>query len=466
MREALADPEIFGTVLPGDSWAAWRVLLVASQGEPLTPAERDIYRSLTGRDSEPVEPVEELWAIVGRRGGKTRAMSVLGAYFAVLVDWDDVLAPGERGSLPLMAASTYQATRAFNYIGGIFENVPAFAKHEVSRTSDMITLDTGVDIEVRPASFRTSRGGTLVAALCDEVAFWRNENSRNPDKEILEALRPGLGTTGGPLIVISSPYAKKGELYKAYRKDYGPAGDAAVLVAKAASRVFNPSLSAKVVARAYERDAVSASAEYGGEFRDDISDFVSVTVVDACVDPDIVERPPQPGVLYRAFVDPAGGSGADSMTLAVAHREGDAVILDAVRAVPPPFSPEATCLAFAELLRRYQIREVTGDNYAGEWPKEPMRKHGIEYVRSDMTKGAIYASFLPMLNSRNVRLLDHAVLKSELCGLERKTAWGGKDTIDHASGAHDDIANAVAGVCVSMHSTGDYDPAMWAKLLD
>jgi hypothetical protein len=36
-------------------------------------------------------------------------------------------------------------------------------------------------------------------------------------------------------------------------------------------------------------------------------------------------------------------------------------------------------------------------------------------------------------------------LISQLHGLERRTARGGRDSIDHAPGAHDDIANAVAG---------------------
>ena len=34
MRDALADPDIFGKILPGESWAAWRVMLIAAMGEP------------------------------------------------------------------------------------------------------------------------------------------------------------------------------------------------------------------------------------------------------------------------------------------------------------------------------------------------------------------------------------------------------------------------------------------------
>ena len=86
MREALEDDDYFGALLDGDTWRAWRVLLIAIVGEPLTEGERVIFKDLTGRKSEPLEPVEEFWAIIGRRGGKTRAMAVLAGYLAACLD--------------------------------------------------------------------------------------------------------------------------------------------------------------------------------------------------------------------------------------------------------------------------------------------------------------------------------------------------------------------------------------------
>jgi hypothetical protein len=47
--------------------------------------------------------------------------------------------------------------------------------------------------------------------------------------------------------------------------------------------------------------------------------------------------------------------------------------------------------------------------------------------------------------ARAVDLLDHDKAVLQLVGLERRTARGGRDSIDHAPGAHDDIANAIAG---------------------
>ena len=101
---------------------------------------------------------------------------------------------------------------------------------------------------------------------------------------------------------------------------------------------------------AFERDPESASAEYMAEFRKDIADFVTREAVDACVSHGVFERLPVPGVNYHAFCDPSGGS-SDSMTLGVAHREGKSAVLDALREVKPPFSPDTVVAEFAALLK-------------------------------------------------------------------------------------------------------------------
>jgi len=53
---------------------------------------------------------------------------------------------------------------------------------------------------------------------------------------------------------------------------------------------------------------------------------------------------------------------------------------------------------------------------------------------------------LPLVNSRRIELLDDHRLINQLCGLERRTARGGRDSIDHPPGARDDVVNAVAGL--------------------
>jgi hypothetical protein len=383
MRAALADGEVFGEVFAGESWSGWRVLLIALRGEALTTEERVVFESLTGRPREPGRPVEEAFLVIGRRSGKTRACAVFASYLAGLCDYDD-LAPGERASVLILSASLSQAQKAFAYVRGIFERVPVLRELVVGETADSISLSTGADIEVCPANFRTLRGRTAVAVIADEIAFWRNESnySANPDKEILDAARPALATTGGPLVCISSPYAKRGEMWLAYKRDFGAKGDPLILIAKAESRALNPTLPQRVVDRAYERDPLAAAAEYGAEFRSDIEAFVSLEAVEACVSPGVFERRPLSSESYTAFTDPSGGS-ADSFTLAIAHRERDGrVVLDCVRERAPPLSPEAVVSEFAAVLKSYRCASVSGDKYAGEFPRELFRKCGVTYTPS------------------------------------------------------------------------------------
>jgi hypothetical protein len=61
----------------------------------------------------------------------------------------------------------------------------------------------------------------------------------------------------------------------------------------------------------------------------------------------------------------------------------------------------------------------------------------------------LYVDLLPFINSRAVDLLDNDRLAAQLVGLERRTARGGRDSIDNAPGRHDDLANAVAGALVA-----------------
>lgn len=200
----------------------------------------------------------------------------------------------------------------------------------------------------------------------------------------------------------------------------------------------------------YAEDSERASAEFGAQFRSDIVAFITREAVEAVVATGMRELPPGGEIQYQAFVDPSGGS-ADSMTIAVAHMEANGIaVLDAVREVRPPFSPDAVAQEFAALLKSYGISRVVGDAYGGEWPRERFAAYGIAYELSKKFKSVIYGEFLPALNGQRVRLLDLPRLIGQLCTLERRTARGGRDSIDHQPGAHDDVANAACGVLVQV----------------
>jgi hypothetical protein len=462
MRKALGDPKLLGSALQGPSWLPWRTMLLAMMGEALTTEERALFRELTQRDHEPSQRVEEFAAVVGRRGGKSRSMSVLAAYLAGLCDYRDVLVPGEQGVLLVIAPDKQQAGIIVSYCRALFETTMLRSVlHRVA--DDEIELTTGLTVEVRGSSFRRLRGPSYIGVICDESAFYYNDQdgSLNSDSEILNAIRPGLATTGGPLILCSSPYARRGELWEAYRRNFGPNGDPLLLVAQGASRVFNPSLKQSVIDRAYERDPASAESEYGANFRTDLEDFINREAVNACIDNGVYERPPVERTAYVGFVDPAGGSGQDSMTLAIAHRGKDrTAILDCIREVKPPFSPAAVVSDFATVAKSYGISALTGDHWGGEFVREPFKLAGIRYELAEKTKSDLYRDSLPLLNSGAARLLDNQRLINQICGLERRTARGGRDSIDHRPNAHDDVANAALACLVKLGTASHYTAAL------
>jgi hypothetical protein len=454
--EAIDDPNLFGPWFRDpETWQAWRAFLAALFALPMTGEQFAVYQSCTGRAAPPAMPPREAWLICGRRAGKSFTLALCAVYLACFKHYARYLQAGEVATIRIMAADRDQTRVIMRYVGAMMREIPMLKALLVAETAEGFQLSNRVSIECGTASFRASRGYTYAAVLADEVAFWRSDESANPDTEILRACRPGLLTIPtSVMLCASSPYARKGELWMAHRRWYGR-DDAPSLVWRAPTRVMNPTVPQSDIDQEMERDPASASAEYMAEFRTDVESFMTLEAVRACIAPDVRERPPQRQWRYWGFVDPSGGR-SDSMTLAIAHKEGATCILDLICEVRPPFSPEAVCEEFAELAKQYRLTTITGDRYAGEWPREQFRKHSINYEPSQKTKSECYLDVAPLINSRAVDLLDITTLVNQLIGLERRTARGGRDSIDHAPASHDDVANAAAGALVlaSVQPTG------------
>jgi hypothetical protein len=451
LLEALRDPNLFARFFRGRNWQTWRVFLAATFAEAIDAMGLELYRACTGRTTWPTAPFTEAALIVGRRGGKSRILATIAVFLACFRDYGPYLAPGEMATIAVLASDRSQARVIFRYVIGLLEAVPLLKQMIIDHDAETITLNNRVIIEIATASFRTARGYSFAAVLCDEVAFWRSdETSANPDIEILRALRPGLASIPGSMLLIaSSPYAKRGELYAVWRRHYGK-DDARVLVWKADTATMNPSIDPAIIKEAYDTDPEAARAEYGAQFRDDLADYITQEAIDAVTMRGRSELPPMAGVSYSAFADPSGGVN-DAMTLAIAHLgPDDMCVLDAVLEVRPPFDPEKAVAQCALLLRRYGISKIVGDRYAGEWPKARFAEHGIEFEQSARPKSDLYGDLLPLITAGRIELLDLPRLSRQLTGLERRTARSGKDSIDHTPGGHDDVANAVAGVLVGL----------------
>lgn len=75
--DAIRDERLFRPLFKDlKSWNAWIVFLKTVFALPLDPAELGVYRQCTGRAVPPSRPFPEIFAIVGRRGGKSFIASV------------------------------------------------------------------------------------------------------------------------------------------------------------------------------------------------------------------------------------------------------------------------------------------------------------------------------------------------------------------------------------------------------
>lgn len=225
----LADEHLLGAALRDDdpaTWQTWRTVLKAAYGLPLSDAELKVFHSIAGERTPPTKRVRELWAVVGRRGGKSRMSAAIACYVACF--GQHRLAPGERGLCLVLAASVEQAKVVFAYALAFLQSSPVLRQEIADVTAHEIRLRNGITIATHANSFRSVRGRTVLAVVLDEVSFWRSDDSATPDTEVYSAVLPSLVRPSGEvglMIGISSPYRKTGLLHAKHKKHFGVSGD-------------------------------------------------------------------------------------------------------------------------------------------------------------------------------------------------------------------------------------------------
>jgi hypothetical protein len=441
--EALRDRQLFGGLAAFrdlSTWRSWLVFLSALYGLPLDAGSVALFRKHTGRGAYAPPPGgwREAVAVVGRQSGKSTVVGTVVAYESAM--------RGQRGTLGLLVAQDERSVRRtlFNYAREPFRSLEILRAEVQRETADAVELRSGVTLACypcRPAAVRGVRAGVVGV---DELAYFVSTEGNRVDSEMLTALRPTLATTGGKLLILSSPYGQSGALWDLHRQHFGR-DDSPVLVWQASAPEMNPTLPADYLARMAEDDPEAYRSEVLGEFRAGIASLFDAGALEAVVVPERRELPPVDGARYWAFVDPSGGR-SDAFTVAIGHAFGERAVVDVVRAWPSPFNPSGVVAEAAALLRAYRVREVVGDRYGGEWPAEAFRAHRIAYTVADKPKGDLYLELLATVNSGHVELPDVPDLLRELRGLERRRGMSGRDRVDHRPGGHDDRANAVAGV--------------------
>jgi hypothetical protein len=447
----LEHPRLLGGQFSASTWRNWKITLKAAFGERLSRAERAEFRKLAEQDPPPGR-VSELWMAVGRRAGKDSCAAAIATYIAVYGDFTGRVRLGERVTVLCLAVDRVQSAIVFNYIRAFFDNIPLLKALLVSANDGVVELSNGVDIVVATNSFRTIRGRTVACGILDEIAYWRDESSANPDREVYTALMPAMITlrrAGAMLIGMSSVYRRQGLLYEKFVKHHGKP-DKSVLFIKAPSIVYNPTLAEPAEAAEIERlraeDPERAAAEWDSVWRSDIASFFDRAALEAAIDRGIRERDYDPRCRYIAATDESGGNGKDASTLTICHLDPNRVVVqDLVRIWRPPFKPAAVIREKARLCRDWRVGVIHSDNWGGGLPPDLYLKEGIRTITLP-PKTQLYLDLLHIVNSSRLRALDHPQTLAEAVALERRVRFGGGETIDHPAhgNAHDDCVNVLA----------------------
>jgi hypothetical protein len=425
----------------GDSWRHWKTFLRCLFGLPLTAEDARFAFVCTGRNDLPAGGFAEANVLSGRRSGKSAVVSAIACFMATQ-DYTESLSAGETAVIPVISATREQAAIIFSYVRSYLTGSPALRRMISSETKDAVELVNGfgnkVSIEIFTSDFRSSRGRACPCILLDELNFFETSSD-----ELLVALRPSQLQFPHPLLLgISSAHRRTGPMFKNYEQFFAKNG-AQVLFWKSTSLQMNLTLSRAAIALARLRDPQSAKSEYDSQWRDDLSSFLSEQVVDSCIVKNRRLVPFQKRFQYHAFVDPSGGR-SDSMTMCLSHEENGKVVVDLLEERLAPFSPSEVVAEFAGIMKYYGTHSCVGDRYSAAWCEEEFLKNGVVYNASELSRSQLYLELLPAMVSQSVELPDHAKLRAQLLGLERKAART-QDLVDHGPNGSDDCANAMAG---------------------
>jgi hypothetical protein len=449
-----------------ESWDGWKVLLRGLYMPRTIKSKKSIafFKEATGRDPSllPDDGFDQFLALTGRRSGKSRITSIVAAFESAVGRRWERCDPGESPHVVIISPRKAQSQIIKRYVREIFE-APLLKQMIVAEQADGFELENGVHIRIFAGDGGIAVRGTTAICIClDEVCFHGVdvEAKIKNDAELVRACLPSLATTGGKLIAISSPYARKGWAFDEHHRAFANDDADDILVVNGPSRLFNPTLPQKVVDRATKRDRQAAKSEYLGEFRDACTAFLELDMIMACVVEGRDSLMPEPDQKYFAAVDISGGR-HDASACAIGHKSGSTIVVDKLAHYPAPHEPQTVVRTIARLLETFGCHKIVGDRYAGSWVSDAFARLGIAYTscvvhenggERVLTASDAYLEMLPVICTPDaLELPDSQVLIKELSNLERRARQNGKDQISHPIGKyHDDAANALALLVVEL----------------
>jgi Terminase large subunit, ATPase domain len=460
-------------VEPGGLTLGHRTFLKSLYGLELDAAELEFYCRATGRKTYLAREHREITAIIGRRGGKTRLAALIAVYEAIR---DHKLPRGERAFILVIAPVLKQAQIAFRYIRKYMNLSPELSNLVVKVRKSEIELRNGITIACQPCSQITVRGDSVICAICDELGFWKHEETAaNPEREVIAALRPAMATlTNTKLIKISTPNRKEGILWDDFREreslDY--------LVWQASSKEMNPTIPDDFLKEEERKNKEDFRREYLAEFTDSVLGWITWEILEPCVVRGCREFPRVSNGTYVAAVDPAFSN--SDFGFAILHRSdnGHITVPFAARWTGThnaPLNLESVSTQINDVLQRFGINSLVGDQHCFPILREHFEKSGVYYREFSFgthTRASIYGNLRQLMTQQKISFVDEPELLRQLRSLEEIKAPNGNIDIRPPRSLKDDMTIAVAVAAfelsrVPQRSPGPilggpkYTPAPW-----
>lgn len=455
-----------------------RVVIDRVEPKDLSADEREIARKLFGDiDVIPPEARDVFVGIFGARSGKTYIFGALYLLWRALVADLSTLAPGEVAVGLAVAPDLRLARQLIRYALGAAKSVPSIAALIESENADGFILRRPdgkvVSIEALPATRGGSalRGRSLVGAVLDEAAFFRDESFAVNDTELFKAVAPRI-LPGGMVVIITTPWAEAGLSYDEFERNFGhPVTAIACRAPTSLMRDDSPRILA-MVERERVRDPDNARREFDTEFWGMGTGLFFVA--EACRASVTVESLPKTDASLDVIVGVGGDLALvrDAAALVVVHKDGDfydvAEVIERKPAKGTPLKLSSLVVDFSEAAARHGCHEICVDNHV----LEPAREHLPAGMTLEACPGGQQGKIDTYTEARNIihsgllRIpVQYRRIAEQLREVVSKPTTGGGLIISspRRGGSHGDLASAlILALHAASQLTSGVGPA-WLK---
>jgi hypothetical protein len=250
----------------------------------------------------------ELILVLGRRSGKSALSAIFASYelYKLLRRGSPQsfygLIPGSEIRVLCIANDKEQASIVYGDMQSHVEAVDYFKNSIANTTQTYVRFRTEGDRKKFgdngkasvTATFKSSiakglRGRGIICAILDEIAFFVDDGKSSAER-VYKAIFPSLaqfspkdpknkhkpvGPSEGRMILISSPDAREGFLYRMYQMAMSmDKASESMLVIQAPTWEVNPTLSSEYYETEYAKDPKSFMTEHGAEFSDRVRGWI------------------------------------------------------------------------------------------------------------------------------------------------------------------------------------------------